>query len=1536
VAPTADAAKVITANPCHYDPQPRELLKKLDDLSNESLNWIHRRNPVLLDLSKDQPLAIDNVLPACSINLDQSLANETLPPPGALGLSKIVDRINDYQSPQRTLWPFQRSPYYEVSKYIDSGGTPLPLGENTKSYVEGISGAPASAITHKGLKEAIEEIMKLSPNEQSNRLLIVEGPNDLSESITRIKLKTEQASGVPVTVQNDKQDNGTFKVKFLDPQGQVLANLTIADSSNVGNTRLTKWSQQEIIIGNASVRGFVQLSTGTGKTVLFSKMIEQYLVNNPNRTGTEEQSAKSRKVLVAVHTTRLREQTIEAIKEWSERINVVGYPLQKGENYGDADVVVSCYQSLTSRPAEFQKLGFDLVILDEAHQVLGPERSKVVVGSPGENDDVTMDELKGSLNALASSCTDIVGFTATPNYREKTSSGKVVTKRGIQELLPHNITSMTLQEAQGNGYLASLHPAAPFGTCIVTTRERITEIKDGLKNTRRSQASETVDQRMIHEEAVYLARLDSVAKIVAPKEGRPVEKTIIFCSRVEDVERLRDDLLGLGYTACAFTGEEKAGYEGFKNGYLDIMISTKIGDQGIDLPSLRTGIFWDPSSSFLRREQQIGRVLRLDPKDGSKEIKLFELSIESQVKRSHIRLGEILQGNTEGPGTRHHNPPDQASMVEWRIGVTDSALHKGPKWMDSSISGTIEPASPNRENSKSDIENIGNVREHGQVFGDGLKKTGVQLARNREKSLGAVKTQDGEGEPIERIGQLYWHCATSDIDNYMELFASGELQESWIDSSTIQTLLGLSNFALSAYCMEYAGKGDWVEFKVSGESKKGIWISPEMEAVLSKALLHGLLPNNSWNTAAKLAVECGLDTADLNKIIADPMTEKILPGHLVSVKFDGQDATLVSPAGERYIRSVIRRTLNSVKPSESQPRRKNGSVSGNGSSLLSPKFQEGIDRYRGFFSHYNTGSEPEFLLLTGDFRNVDGAVNDMNVQREKGLTFERVTHYGLLISGESAIPQVLLTNGNSYIIPDFYSSSSNRIVEVKWGGDGPGIAEALSKGNYYRTSKSTRHLPEKEPGYLLIHHVDNKSLKEFTQHNIEVCQMSSSAVGADVGTTRVSPDPDAVRCHKLLLEHMEEAMTLPPEKVQERLQTVRIAAESVITQRLGLDQNREYGNLRSEDFAKACNNGDGATELEFVQRILSGKIIETTRLPVNSFVYLVDQDRMVPTPVDIGALELLRSTGLHKLKTELDLLQKGSGKGSLINALQAFNSASIEGMSENQDHLSITMAAAEGVMRCFSSSLSFDSKRLVPSSEDRTELAVQARKWQGASDFVRGGAFGNRRLSKELTLFSRRCTQIQSSLGMKSLNLSKEQVDLISEDRQLIELIRINQYQYDRLQPFMGNLLRDQSMALARWSLEHCPKHQRVFDVMAEFHSVGYEAAAATISYPEKGSKEQRKAFAEEKLPEFASFRNRLIQQAINLRLENLSTSSVKELEVLKNHPSSQEVREYCEKSTSPYRVTLDSESVKKLFQGSGLPRDLRRNSSKLALEGLS
>jgi len=303
---------------------------------------------------------------------------------------------------------------------IESGGHPLPLLSGTIHLIEGLTGDTLSKIAHTGLKEAINEILNLSLAEQKNHLLIVESAIDYVDSIRRLKLKTEQAYKIPVEIDSSESENGITMVTFLGPDNAVIANLTIADSSSKTNILEKNWRPEDIMVGNASVRGFVQLPTGTGKTAIFSKVIEQYLLNNPNRAEEHEPLEKGRKVLVAVHTQTFRNQTINRIDEFTERLKVMGSPPQKGENIDDVAVVVACYQSMTSRPEEFYKLGFDLVILDEAHQVLGPERSRVIVGSEGQSDNVTMDELKTSLSTLANSCTAIIGFTATPSYREKT------------------------------------------------------------------------------------------------------------------------------------------------------------------------------------------------------------------------------------------------------------------------------------------------------------------------------------------------------------------------------------------------------------------------------------------------------------------------------------------------------------------------------------------------------------------------------------------------------------------------------------------------------------------------------------------------------------------------------------------------------------------------------------------------------------------------------------------------------------------------------------------------------------------------------------------------------------------------------------------------------------------------------------------------------------------------------------------------------------------------------------------------------------
>lgn len=107
-------------------------------------------------------------------------------------------------------------------------------------------------------------------------------------------------------------------------------------------------------------------------------------------------------------------------------------------------------------------------------------------------------------------------------------------------MLPHKLASMTLQEAQANGYLAPLHPDAPLGTHVITSDDRLNEIKSELQHNVRTESSEPVNERQIHEEAIYQPRLESLKKVIAPGKRRQVDKTIVFCSRVADAERLRE------------------------------------------------------------------------------------------------------------------------------------------------------------------------------------------------------------------------------------------------------------------------------------------------------------------------------------------------------------------------------------------------------------------------------------------------------------------------------------------------------------------------------------------------------------------------------------------------------------------------------------------------------------------------------------------------------------------------------------------------------------------------------------------------------------------------------------------------------------------------------------------------------------------------------------------------------------------------------------------------------------------------------------
>jgi hypothetical protein len=549
------------------------------------------------------------------------------------------------------------------------------------------------------------------------------------------------------------------------------------------------------------------------------------------------------------------------------------------------------------------------------------------------------------------------------------------------------------------------------------------------------------------------------------------------------------------------------------------------------------------------------------------------------------------------------------------------------------------------------------------------------------------------------------------------------------------------------------------------------------------------------------------------------------------------------------------------------------------------------------------------------------------------LAFERVAHLGLLVSGESAVPQVLLKNGVNYIIPDFYSPSENRLIEVKWGGDGPGIAKALSKGNYYRNSPETKHLPEEAPAYLLVHHIENKSLEQFTDHGIEVLQFNSSAVTNSGGIAGVSPEEDAGCCVQLLMASMESGMQGSREEAIQSLKLVRMAAETIIAKRLGLDNGADYKELRHEDFVKACNNKAGDEELALAQRFIQGATDEIVLLPVDKFVYLADADKFVPSPVDLEAKYLLESTGLDKVRKQLDLLNSGSSsEGSLFNVFKAFNAVPVRSFEKSTEEFAMAMAAAEGVAKVLSSQCAFDSIPNLSKSEGIAGLGSYVRKWQAASDFVRGGVFKNTKFREELSRFSRTCIVVQRAIGVGRLKLDRAGIEAITSDPDLQAIVTNSQFDYGDLHPYMGDLLRKQGLKIADWSLENVPTVAEL-TIMFKCHEIAIAAAQLSEWYPDRPSKKQRADFINNAMEFYVNLEKNSHMVMSSVVLDH-SLINQKEEKAFKLHPFRNKILTISVDALATDRSSI-SDWAKDCFQGKGFSKGLVKDAPKICLEAM-
>ena len=111
-------------------------------------------------------------------------------------------------------------------------------------------------------------------------------------------------------------------------------------------------------------------------------------------------------------------------------------------------------------------------------------------------------------------------------------------------------------------------------------------------------------------------KLSELVKLLSERRG---EKVLVFAQYRDQVKTIVEALRRSGFSAERFVGkkegvtseEQKRTVERFAAGEFDAMVATSIGEEGLDIPSVDSVVFFEPVASEIRSIQRRGRAGRL-------------------------------------------------------------------------------------------------------------------------------------------------------------------------------------------------------------------------------------------------------------------------------------------------------------------------------------------------------------------------------------------------------------------------------------------------------------------------------------------------------------------------------------------------------------------------------------------------------------------------------------------------------------------------------------------------------------------------------------------------------------------------------------------------------------------------------------------------------------------------------------------------------------------------------------------------------------
>ena len=368
-----------------------------------------------------------------------------------------------------------------------------------------------------------------------------------------------------------------------------------------------------------SSAALVVMATGLGKSVVAGELIANELFRNPDGD-----------VLVLAHMVDLVKQLERSLwptlrKEISTHLWAEGEtPVYSG------GVTCATWQSVVGATARENLEGrYSLVVVDEAHHAPAPAYRSLI------------DSLRPNF---------LIGMTATPWRGDE---------KNLNDVFGTPTFTMDIVDGMQGGFLAD-----------VDYRMLVDDIDwEEIRSMSRSGYS----IRDLNSKLILPDRDEAmVTRVIARMDQLDSPRVMCFCQSIEHAERIRRLFLSrdvqAGVIHSGLRREERfRTLSSFRNGFLKLILSIDILNEGIDVPDVNMVVFMRVTHSRRIFVQQLGRGLRVSPEkdkvvvlDFVADIRRIAAAIELNqearkraqgVEVLHFQEGDIVKFDFDAPAT---------------------------------------------------------------------------------------------------------------------------------------------------------------------------------------------------------------------------------------------------------------------------------------------------------------------------------------------------------------------------------------------------------------------------------------------------------------------------------------------------------------------------------------------------------------------------------------------------------------------------------------------------------------------------------------------------------------------------------------------------------------------------------------------------------------------------------------------------------------------------------------------------------------------